>query len=206
MIENSPTTDGAIDKLRIEHAVREILTAVGQDPEGEDVLETPRRVAEAYSELFQGLAKDPLRHLDVTFNEDYREMIVIRDTPFHSVCAHHLLPFFGKAHVGYLPTGRVIGLSKLARVVEDYAKRPQLQERLTAQVADALHRGLESEGSMVVIEAHHLCMAIRGVQKQGATTATRAVRGEFEEDAERRREAMSLIMNNTEETDYPLLP
>lgn len=185
--------ENRIDKPRIERAVREILEAIGEDPEREGVLETPRRVADAYEYLFAGLAEDPLHHLEVGFAEEYRELVLVRDIPLYSLCEHHLIPFVGKAHVGYMPSGRVAGLSKLARVVEGYARRPQLQERLTGQIADALHGGLGSAGSIVVIEAEHLCMTARGVQKPGSVTVTSAVRGVFEKDRDRRAEAMALI-------------
>ena len=185
--------ENRVDKPRIERAVREILEAIGEDPEREGVLETPRRVADAYEYLFAGLAEDPLHHLEVGFTEEYRELVLVRDIPLYSQCEHHLIPFVGKAHVGYLPNGRVAGLSKLARVVEGYARRPQLQERLTGQIADALHGGLGSAGSIVVIEAEHLCMTARGVQKPGSVTVTSAVRGVFEKDRDRRAEAMALI-------------
>lgn len=149
--------EGGVDKPRIEQAVREILEAIGEDPEREGVQETPRRVADAYAYLFSGLDEDPTHHLEVGFSEDYGEMILIRDIPLHSMCEHHLIPFTGKASVGYIPRDRVVGLSKLARVVEGYARRPQLQERLTAQIADALYENVGSRGSIVVVEAEHLC-------------------------------------------------
>jgi GTP cyclohydrolase I len=182
-----------IDRPRIEHAVREILLAIGEDPEREGLRGTPRRVAEAYEVLFAGLADDPARHLDVGFQEEHREMVLIRDIPLHSLCEHHLLPFVGKAHVGYIPDGKVVGLSKLARLVEGYARRPQLQERLTTQVADALHHELGALGAIVVIEANHLCMSIRGIQKAGSIAVTSAVRGTYARDERTRQEAMSLI-------------
>lgn len=181
------------DKPRIERAVREILAAIGEDPEREGVLGTPRRVADAYSDLFAGLAEDPTHHLRVGFMEDARDLVLVRDIPLASLCEHHLLPFVGRAHLGYLPNGRVVGLSKLARLVEGYARRPQLQERLTAQIADALFDTLGSRGSFVVIEADHSCMTMRGVQKPGSMTVTSAARGIFEEDAARRAEVMGLI-------------
>jgi len=184
--------NGRIDRPRIEAAVREILAAIGEDPEREGVLETPHRVADAYAHLFAGLHEDPLDHLQIGFTGGYRDLVLIRDIPLASMCEHHFLPFVGKAHVGYVPNGRVAGLSKLARVVEGYARRPQLQERLTAQIADALYEPLGSQGSIVVIEADHSCMTIRGIQKPGSITVTSAVRGVFEQDA-RRAEAMALI-------------
>jgi GTP cyclohydrolase I len=182
-----------VDKPRIERAVREILIAIGEDPNREGVLGTPERVAEAYEYLFAGLREDPIRHLEVGFAEDYRDTVLLRDIPLYSICEHHLIPFVGKAHVGYAPNGRVVGLSKLARLVEGYARRPQLQEQLTAQIADALHENLGSQGSMVVIEAEHLCMTARGVQKSGSITVTSAVRGIYAEDETLRAETMALI-------------
>lgn len=181
-----------MDLPRIEAAVREILLAIGEDPGREGLLETPRRVAEAYAHLFAGLDEDPRRHLEVGFSEAYRDLLLIRDIPFGALCEHHLLPMVGKAHVGYVPDGRIVGLSKLARLVEGYARRPQLQERLSAQIADALHEGLPSAGSIVVIEAEHSCMTLRGVQKPGSITVTAVARGVLEEPA-RRAEAMALI-------------
>jgi len=155
--------------------------------------DTPRRIAKAYEFLFAGLGEDPVRHLDVGFQEDHHEMVLVRDIPLASMCEHHLLPFVGRAHVGYIPNERVVGLSKLARVVEAYSRRPQLQERLTTQIADALHKELEAKGAVVVLEADHLCMTIRGVQKPGIITVTSAVRGIYAEDERTRQEAMSLI-------------
>jgi GTP cyclohydrolase I len=182
-----------VDKPRIERAVREILIAIGEDPDREGVLGTPERVADAYEYLFAGLGEDPTRHLAVGFAEDYRDTVLVRDIPLYSVCEHHLIPFVGKAHVGYAPNGRVVGLSKLARLVEGYARRPQLQEQLTAQIVDALYENLGSRGSMVVIEAEHLCMTARGVQKSGSITVTSAVRGIYAEDETLRAETMALI-------------
>jgi GTP cyclohydrolase IA len=190
--ETVPEKHG-IDSVRIERAVREILLAIGEDPEREGILDTPRRVADAYTHLFAGLIEDPARHLEVGFTEGYRDLILVRDIPLASLCEHHILPFIGKAHVGYVPDGRIVGLSKLARVVEGYARRPQLQERLTAQIADALYERLGSLGSIVVIEADHSCMTIRGIQKPGSITVTSAARGLFEEDPNRRTEVMALI-------------
>jgi GTP cyclohydrolase I len=182
-----------IDRPRVEHAVREILLAIGEDPDREGLRGTPRRVAEAYEVLFAGLAETPSEHLSVSFQEEHREMVLIRDIPLHSLCEHHLLPMVGKAHVGYIPDGKVVGLSKLARLVEGYARRPQLQERLTSQVADALHHELGALGAIVVIEANHLCMTIRGIQKPGSIAVTSAVRGIYARDERTRQEAMSLI-------------
>jgi GTP cyclohydrolase I len=182
-----------IDRPRIERAVREILIAIGEDPDRDGILGTPGRVADAYAYLFAGLGEDPTRHLAVGFAEDYRDTVLVRDIPLYSVCEHHLIPFVGKAHVGYAPNGRVVGLSKLARLVEGYARRPQLQEQLTTQIADALYESLGSRGSILVIEAEHLCMTARGVQKPGSITVTSAVRGIYEEDEALRSEAMALI-------------
>jgi GTP cyclohydrolase IA len=182
-----------IDRSRIERAVREILIAIGDDPERDGVLGTPERVADAYAYLFAGLGEDPTRHLEIGFMESARDTVLIRDIPLASLCEHHLMPFIGKAHLGYVPHGRVVGLSKLARLVEGYARRPQLQERLTAQIADALYESLGSRGSIVVIEADHTCMTARGVQKPGSITVTSAVRGIYEEDEALRAEAMALI-------------
>jgi GTP cyclohydrolase IA len=182
-----------VDLARIERAVREILIAIGEDPDREGLRGTPGRMARAYEFLFAGLGADPARQLGVGFQEDHHEMVLIRDMPFFSTCEHHLLPMVGKAHVGYIPNGKVVGLSKLARLVEGYSRRPQLQERLTAQVADALHERLEARGAIVVVEADHLCMAIRGVQKPGSVTVTSAVRGIYAKDQRTRQEAMSLI-------------
>jgi GTP cyclohydrolase I len=182
-----------VDRERIQRAVREILIGIGEDPDREGVLGTPERVADAYAYLFTGLSEDPTRHLDVGFMESARDTVLVRDIPLASLCEHHLLPFIGKAHLGYAPNGRVVGLSKLARLVEGYARRPQLQERLTAQIADALYDSLGSRGSIVVIEADHSCMTMRGVQKPGSITVTSAVRGIYEEDHSLRAETMALI-------------
>lgn len=183
-----------IDRPRIERAVREILAAIGENPKREGVLGTPERIADAYAHLFSGLVEDPLRHLKVGFDAGgSHDIVLIRDIPLASICEHHLMPFIGRAHVGYLPADRVVGISKIARVIEGYARRPQLQERLTAQVADALYEGLGSQGSIVVMEADHSCMTMRGVQKPGSMTVTSAMRGVFAEDPARRAEAMELI-------------
>jgi GTP cyclohydrolase IA len=182
-----------IDERRIARAVREILLAVGEDPEREGLLETPERVAAAYVQLFSGLAKDPTRHLEGGFAEEARDLILIRDLPVASLCEHHLLPFAGKAHVGYVPNGRVAGFSELARVVEEYAKRPQLQERLTARVADAVYGTLGASGAVVVVEAEHTCVSMRGAEVPGAVAVTAAARGVFEEDVARRAEVLALI-------------
>lgn len=184
-----------MDHAKIEQGVRLILEGVGEDPDREGLLDTPRRVAEMYREIFAGLGKDPAEHFCVTFNEGHQEMVLIRDIPLYSVCEHHLLPFLGRAHVAYIPgkAGRICGLSKIARVVDLFARRPQVQERLTSQVADTLVTNLDPQGVLVVIEAEHLCMSMRGVQKPGAITTTSAVRGIFERNPATRAEAMSLI-------------
>ncbi len=184
-----------MDRDLIEQGVRMILEGVGEDPAREGLLDTPRRVADMYGEIFAGLTQDPAEHFCVTFNEGHQEMVLIRDIPLYSVCEHHLLPFLGRAHVAYIPgkDGRICGLSKIARLVDVFAKRPQVQERLTSQVADTLVENLDPQGVLVVIEAEHLCMSMRGVQKPGAVTTTSAVRGIFERKAATRAEAMSLI-------------
>lgn len=187
--------DSHIDKDRIEAAVREILAAIGEDPNRDGLLRTPKRVAEMYAEIFGGIHEDPAEHLNVTFEAGHDEMVMVRDIPMYSACEHHLIPFAGKAHVAYIPgdDGRITGLSKLARLVDGYARRPQVQERLTAQIADAMMRALEPRGVLVVIEAEHMCMSMRGVRKPGSTTLTSAVRGIFKENAATRAEAMSMI-------------
>ncbi|MDI6901064.1 MAG: GTP cyclohydrolase I FolE [Anaerosomatales bacterium] len=184
-----------MDREKIEQGVRLILEGVGEDPAREGLLDTPRRVAAMYEEIFAGLGQDPAEHFCVTFNEDHQEMVLVRDIPLYSVCEHHLLPFLGRAHVAYIPGkhGRICGLSKLARVVDVYARRPQVQERMTSQIADTLVEHLDPQGVLVVIEAEHLCMSMRGVQKPGAITTTSAVRGIFSRNPATRAEAMSLI-------------
>ncbi len=182
-----------VDIGRIEKAVREILFAVGEDPDREGLLKTPNRVARAYGELMAGLHRDPRVHLQTVFTERYDEVVLLRDIEFHSLCEHHLLPFTGRAHVAYLPDGKVVGLSKLARLVEGFARRPQVQERLTTQVADALVEHLKPRGAIVVFECEHLCMSMRGVRKPGSRTVTSAVRGQMR-DIATRAEAMSLIV------------
>ncbi len=183
----------AIDRPRIAAAVREILLAIGEDPDREGLRRTPARVADAYAELFVGLQEDPREHLEVVFDEGHKEMVLLRDIPFASVCEHHLLPFIGKAHVAYIPQGQIVGLSKLARLVEGYARRPQVQERLTSEIADAIMDILRPDGCGVVIEAVHTCMTIRGIQKPGSTMITSAVRGGFRRRSETRTEFFSLI-------------
>jgi GTP cyclohydrolase I len=183
-----------IDQGRIEKAVREIIEALGEDPQREGMIDTPERVAKFYAEVFDGLHRDPGDVIDAFFGEEhYQEIVMVREIPFYSMCEHHFVPFHGQAHVAYIPKGRVTGLSKLARLVEGYARRPQMQERLTAQVADALTERLEPLGVMVVVEAEHLCMSMRGVKKPGATTVTSAVRGIMESQPATRAEAMSLL-------------
>lgn len=187
--------DTVFDQERAEAAVRELLLAVGEDPDREGLRETPARVARAYRETFDGLFHDPAEVLSKTFNEDHRELVLVKDIPIYSTCEHHLVPFYGHAHIGYIPgsAGTVTGLSKLARLADGYAKRPQVQERLTSQIADAVFWKLDAHAVIVVIEAEHLCMAMRGIRKPGATTVTSAVRGGFREDARSRAEALSLI-------------
>jgi GTP cyclohydrolase I len=182
-----------VDIPRIERAVREILIAVGEDPEREGLLKTPNRVARAYGELMAGLWEDPKSHLKTVFHEQYDEVVLLRDIEFHSLCEHHLLPFTGRAHVAYLPDGKVVGLSKLARLVEGFARRPQVQERLTTQVADALMEELNAMGAACVIEAVHTCMTIRGAKKPGSTMVTSALRGVFKENPSTRAEILALI-------------
>jgi len=184
-----------MDKDKIQQGVRLILEGVGEDPSREGLLDTPRRVADMYEEIFAGIGQDASEHFHVTFNEGHQEMVLIRDIPLYSVCEHHLLPFLGRAHVAYIPGkhGRICGLSKIARVVDVFAKRPQVQERMTSQIADTLVENLDPTGVIVVIEAEHLCMSMRGVRKPGAITTTSAVRGIFERNAATRAEAMSLI-------------
>lgn len=186
-------TDIRVDKERIAAAVREIILAIGEDPEREGLRKTPDRVARMYEEMFVGLRCDPRRHLRTFFNERYDEMVVLRDVSFYSMCEHHLLPFEGRAHVAYLPDGKVVGVSKLARVIEDFAHRPQLQERLTTQIADALMEELDAIGVAVVMEATHSCMTCRGVKKPGSVMVTSAVRGECCTNGATRAEIMSLL-------------
>jgi GTP cyclohydrolase I len=185
-----------IDQDRIRLAVREILIAVGEDPDREGLRETPDRVARMYAEVFSGLHQDPRFHLNKLFTQKYDEMVLVKDIEFTSFCEHHLLPFTGKAHVAYLPEGKVIGLSKIPRVIDVLAKRPQMQERLTEEVADLLMRELDAKGVAVVIEASHSCMTVRGVQKPGSTFVTSAMRGAFRKRLATRSEVMSLIFGS----------
>lgn len=182
-----------VDVPRIERAVREILIAIGEDPDREGLARTPNRVARAYTELMSGLHVNPRDHLKTVFHERYQEVVLLRDIEFHSLCEHHLLPFTGRAHVAYLPDGKVVGLSKLARLVEGYARRPQVQERLTTQIADALMEELNPIGAACVIEAVHTCMTIRGVKKHGSTMVTSELRGIFKENPASRAEILSLM-------------
>lgn len=186
-----------MDLAKIEQGVRMILEGVGEDPDREGLRETPARVARMYEEVFAGLQQDPAEHFQKTFDEHHQEMVLVRDIPFYSMCEHHLVPFFGMAHVAYIPAkdGRVCGLSKLARLVDVYAKRPQVQERLTSQVADTLVRELKPQGAIVVLEAEHLCMSMRGVKKPGSRTVTSALRGTFQKDQKTREEVLSLIFS-----------
>ena len=183
-----------MDKQRIENAVREILSAIGEDPDREGLQETPKRVANMYAEIFAGMEDDPKRHLKIFNESNNDEMVVVRDIPMYSMCEHNLLPFVGKAHIAYIPSdGKVIGLSKLARIVDSFSKKPQLQERLTSQIADFLEENLSPKGIAVVIEAEHLCMTMRGARAAGAKTQTSALRGIMRKDARTRAEAMSLL-------------
>ncbi|NLX23371.1 MAG: GTP cyclohydrolase I FolE [Phycisphaerae bacterium] len=184
-----------VDLERIARAVREILSAVGEDPDREGLRDTPRRVARMYAEVFEGLRQDPASHLQTAFTEEYDELVVLRDIPFHSMCEHHLLPFEGVAHVGYLPDGRIAGISKLARVVDAFARRPQVQERLTNQVADILMERLAAKGVAVIMEATHTCMTCRGVKKPGSIMVTSAMRGRCKSDARTRGEVLHLLGN-----------
>ena len=190
-----PPDPGLVDRPRIEKAVREILEAIGEDPDREGLVRTPERVADMYAEIFAGLSHDPAEHLAVTFAADHDEMIMVKDIPLYSVCEHHLVPFLGRAHLAYIPNanGRITGLSKLARLVDSYARRLQVQERLTSEIAEQIEEKLEPRGVLVVVEAEHLCMSMRGVQKAGTTTVTSAVRGLFRDNAATRAEAMAFI-------------
>ena len=190
---SSHGSPSAVDQPRIERAVREILAAVGEDPDREGLLETPARVARMYAEMFSGLHEDPRRHLGKAFTEKYDELVLVRDIAFNSVCEHHLLPFMGQAHIGYIPNGRVLGLSKLARVVEVVSHRPQVQERMTEEIAGLLEHDLGAKGVAVVIEASHTCMTIRGVRKPGSLCVTSAMKGIFRSNVSSRAEVMSLI-------------
>lgn len=196
MVDAALVASGSVvDQPRIERAVREILAAIGEDPDRDGLVETPRRVARAYAEFFAGLQQDPKDVLSTTFELDHEELVLVKDIPFYSTCEHHLVPFHGTAHIGYIPSedGKITGLSKLARLVEIFARRPQVQERLTTQIVDALMEHLQPKGAIVVIECEHMCMSMRGIRKPGAKTVTSAVRGQVREAATRA-EAMSLIL------------
>ncbi|HEX6923045.1 MAG TPA: GTP cyclohydrolase I FolE [Bacillales bacterium] len=184
----------AVNHEKIEQAIKMIIEAIGEDPEREGLLDTPKRVARMYEEVFQGLEQDPREYFATIFGEDHEELVLVKDIPFYSMCEHHLIPFYGVAHVGYIPKGgKVTGLSKLARAVEAVTRRPQLQERITSTIADSMVETLTPNGVIVVVEAEHMCMTMRGVKKPGAKTVTSAVRGVFERDAASRAEVFSLI-------------
>jgi GTP cyclohydrolase IA len=185
-----------IDQVRIKNAVNELLLAIGENPAREGLVETPRRIAEMYEEIFGGLNTDPVDFLKVGFDVAHDEMVLLRNIPFYSMCEHHFLPFHGEAHVGYVPDGRVVGISKLARVVEGFARRPQIQEQLTSQIANAIMEALQPDGVAVVIEAEHLCMTMRGVKKPGSRMVTSAMRGRFKESSLTRAEFLSLVHGN----------
>ena len=193
--DERPNLAPEVDQPRIAAAVREILEAIGEDPDRDGLLDTPARVARMYAEIFAGLHDTPEKHLKTTFEADHDEMVMVRDIPIYSACEHHLIPFIGKAHIAYIPgeDGRITGLSKLARLADVYARRPQVQERLTVQIADALERVLNPRGVLVAVQAEHLCMSMRGVRKAGTTTVTSAVRGLFRSNTATRYEAMRLI-------------
>ncbi len=187
-----------MDREKIEQGVRLILEGIGEDPEREGLLKTPARVAKMYEEIFSGMYEDPSAHFETVFDEGHREMILVKDIPFYSTCEHHLVPFFGKVHIAYIPgdSGHICGLSKLARLVDVFARRPQLQERMTSQIADTLMEELEPSGVMVVVEAEHLCMSMRGVRKPSARTKTSAVRGQFKTTSVTRDEALTHIYSD----------
>jgi GTP cyclohydrolase I len=189
---------GVIDEAAIKKATTVIIKAIGEDPTREGLVDTPRRVAEMYTELFSGLSMDPAEELNVGYELGHREMVIVKDIPFYSMCEHHLLPFFGVVHIGYIPdeTGRVVGISKLARVVEVIARRPQIQERMSTQIADAIDAGIRPQGVAVVVQAEHMCMVMRGVKKPGSNIITSAIRGAFRRKAASRAEFFSLIQNN----------
>lgn len=194
--EHEPSTGAAapqVDQPRIARAVREILAAVGEDPDREGLRETPARVARMYQEMFRGLQADPKRHLEKVFSQKYDEIVLIKNISFESVCEHHLLPFFGTCHIGYLPNGKVVGLSKIPRLVEDVVHRPQIQEGITEEIADLLMSQLDARGVAVVVEAEHTCMTIRGVRKPGSLCTTSAMRGIFKDNASTRAELMALL-------------
>ncbi|MEZ6133917.1 MAG: GTP cyclohydrolase I FolE [Pirellulaceae bacterium] len=193
---NGSATKFTVDHAKIQNAVRQILEAVGEDPDREGLLETPARVARMYAEMFSGLHADPRTHLQKVFTENYDEVVLIKDISFSSMCEHHLLPFTGRAHVGYLPDGKVVGLSKLARVVENVSRRPQVQERMTEEIAGLIETELNARGVAVVLEASHSCMTIRGVRKPGSTCMTSSMRGVFRDNLSSRAEILGLIMGS----------
>lgn len=183
-----------MDKERIQNAVREILIAIGENPDREGLLETPKRVANMYEEIFAGLTEDPKQHIKLFNEQSNDEMVIVKDIPFYSMCEHHLLPFFGKAHIGYIPSdNKIIGLSKLARIVDNFAKKPQVQERLTSDIADFLNDNLQPKGVAVIMEAEHMCMTMRGARAAGSKTQTSALRGIMRTDAKTRAEVLSLL-------------
>ena len=182
-----------MDRAKIEEGVRLILEGVGEDPGREGLVKTPERVAKMYEEVFAGLTEDPAQHFETTFDEHHEEMVLVRDIPFYSMCEHHLMPFYGKAHVAYIPDGKVVGLSKLARTVEVYARRLQIQERMTAQIADDIMKYLEPQGVMVMLEAEHMCMTMRGIKKPGSQTVTMVTRGVFTENKELQDRFLQLV-------------
>jgi GTP cyclohydrolase I len=193
MMGVTQTLTAGIDQERIAAAVREIIDAIGEDASREGLVETPRRIAQLYAEMFSGLAEDPRAVLSRTFEESHKEMVILKNIPFYSLCEHHFLPFHGQAHVGYVPEGRIVGVSKIARAVDILARRPQMQERLTGQIADALMDGLTPDGVAVVIEAEHLCLTMRGAQKPGTVMVTSAIRGGFRRRGVTRSEFLSLV-------------
>ena len=198
-VDDSPVTAeelAGVDQPRIMAAVREILAAIGEDPDREGLIETPARVARAFAERTAGMRTDPRIHLHTLFSEQYEEVVLLRNIEFHSICEHHLLPFFGRAHIAYIPNGKVVGLSKLARLVDGYARRPQVQERLTTQIADALMEELHPLGAACIVEASHTCMTVRGVKKSEASMVTSAMRGKFNDDHAARAELMALLNNH----------
>jgi GTP cyclohydrolase I len=187
------TITAGIDQERIKAAVREIIAAIGEDPAREGLLDTPRRIAQMYADLFSGLYEDPREVLTTGFQESHKEMVVLKNIPFYSLCEHHFLPFHGQAHVGYVPEGRIVGVSKIARAIDILARRPQMQERLTSQIADAIMDGIQPDGAAVVIEAEHLCLSMRGAQKPGTVMVTSAIRGGFRRRGVTRSEFLSLV-------------
>jgi GTP cyclohydrolase I len=186
-------TQPGLDQGRLKASIDEMLRAIGEDPSRNGLAETPRRIAEMYAEIFEGLWKDPREYLQVVFEVAHDEMVILRNIPFYSMCEHHFLPFHGEAHVGYIPDGKVVGISKLARVVEGYARRPQIQEQLTSQIAEAIMEVVKPDGVAVVIEAEHLCMTMRGIKKPGSRMVTSAMRGDFKQQSVTRAEFLSLV-------------